>query len=162
MYLERFIDKQKFAEYLDVVKLADDIEKDQEPPLRLVNEIRKALDYTCSLAQNYDLNIGHWVLYALRTETGEIIGTASITEDGHFGQWAQIEYVAIRQDFQNKGFGQFMMQEIFKEIRRHSNFDCAVLTTVGGGKFYEKCGMSFAGEVNFNARLRRFYVRRLA
>lgn len=158
MYLERFVCKEEFSEYLNIVKLADGIDAAQEAPARLVNEMRKAFAYTCSLTQEYDLCIGPWVLYALRSESGELIGTISVTEDGHFGQWAQIEYVSIRKDFQNKGCGRFMMQEIFKEIRQLSNFDCAVLTTVGSGKFYEKCGMSFAGTVSFNEKLRHFYV----
>ena len=158
MYLERFINKQEFAEYLNIVKLADDIAENEEPPHHLIVEMQKAFAYTCSLKENYDLSIGHWVLYALRSDNGELIGTISITEDGHFGEWAQIEYVSIRKDFQKKGCGRFMMREIFKEIRHHSNFDCAVLTTVRSGKFYEKCGMTFAGEVSFNSRLRRFYV----
>ena len=161
MYLERFVSKEEFTEYLNIVKLADSIKPDQEVPPRLVHEMQKAFTYTCSLEQNYDLEIGPWVLYALRSESGELSGTIAITEDGHFGQWAQIEYVSIRKDFQNKGCGRFMMQEIFKEIRRHSNFDCAVLTTVSGGKFYEKCAMSYAGTVSFNKKLRHFYVYKL-
>ena len=161
MYLERFINKQEFAEYLNIVKLADDIAENEEPPHHLIVEMQKALEYTSSLDEHYNLSIGNWVLYALRSDNGELIGTISITEDGHFGGWAQIEYVSIRKDFQKKGCGRYMMREIFKEIRHHSNFDCAVLTTVRSGKFYEKCGMTFAGEVSFNSKLRRFYVYQL-
>ena len=158
MHLERFVNKKEFTDYLNILKLADDIAEDKEPPLRLVNEMQKAFTYTCSLPKDYDLSIGNWVLYALRSDNGELIGTICITEDGHFGRWAQIEYVAIRQDFHNKGCGRFMMQEIFKEIRHHSDFECAILTTVRSGKFYEKCGMNFAGTVSFNKRLRQFYI----
>lgn len=159
--MERFVNKQEFNQYLNIIKLADDIKEDEEPPVRLISEMKKAFDYTCSLPESYDLSIGPWVLYALRRDNGELVGTIAVSEDGHFGQWAQIEYVSIRKDCQHQGFGLFMMQEIFKKIRRHSDFECAVLTTVRSGQFYEKSGMSFAGMVSFEGRLRKFYVRSL-
>lgn len=161
MYLERFVNKKEFDQYVNIVKLADDIDEDQNPPLRLRNEMEKAFDYTSSLPQDYSLSIGPWVLYALRTDEGKLIGTICITEDGHFGKWAQIEYVSILKSYQHQGCGRFMMQEIFKKIKQHSDFDCAVLTTVQSGKFYEKCGMNYAGTISFNNRLRQFYICRI-
>ena len=161
MYLERFKDISQLNDYLNIITLAVDIDFNDEVPQRLANEMKMAFNYTVSLPQDYDLTVGNWVLYALYSDNGEIIGTIAATEDGHFGRWAQVEYIAVHPDWQHKGCGKFMLTAIRQELRRHCKFDCIILTTVSSGKFYEKCGMTFAGRVAFEGRERLFFAQKI-
>lgn len=108
-------------------------------------------EHTAKLDDNYEINKGNWVLYALRNDYNEIVGTIAAGEDYHFGGCVQLEYVAIREDCQQRGLGKLMIKAVHEEVARHTRFKNSILSTIHEGGFYEKAGMNLAGTLTATA-----------
>lgn len=165
MYLKLFTEKKRLDEYLQVLVLSCLKTPPKVLPVDvskgLKNEIERALDHTQKLPSDFKLTVDSWVLYALYNDTNEIIGTITFSEDRHISGEAQVEYVAIRQDYQGKGVGRFLMQSAMKEAKTHSAAKHIVLATGDEGAFYEAIGMTYAGEVVVDERHRHFYTQQI-
>ena len=105
MKLERFTNPYELEDYLKVMILSMyDGKRKHKPITRFFRqEITRAFEHTAKLDDNYEINKGNWVLYALRNDYNEIVGTIAAGEDYHFGGCVQLEYVAIREDCQQRG-----------------------------------------------------------
>ena len=126
---------------------------------RLRAEIQAGLAYTKSLSEAYDLVAGPWVLYALYNDQNEIVGTFTLTEDRHSSQFALVEFVAIREDYQKQGLGRYLMEQARSEVAKHSSFSHMILATGRhGGPFYCAIGMQQAGVLMIGDRYRDFYI----
>lgn len=165
MQLKLFTETKRLDEYLQVLVLSCLRTPPKVLPIDvskgLKNEIERALEYTRKLPPDFKLNVDLWVLYALYNDSNEIIGTIALSEERHISGEVQVEYVAIRQDYQGKGLGQFLIQSVIKEAKAHSAAKHIVLATGAEGAFYEAIGMTFAGEVVVGDRHRHFYIQKI-
>ena len=86
MKLERFTNPYELEDYLKVMILSMyDGKRKHKPITRFFRqEITRAFEHTAKLDDNYEINKGNWVLYALRNDYNEIVGTIAAGEDYHF------------------------------------------------------------------------------
>ena len=77
MKLERFTNPYELEDYLKVMILSMyDGKRKHKPITRFFRqEITRAFEHTAKLDDNYEINKGNWVLYALRNDYNEIVGT---------------------------------------------------------------------------------------
>lgn len=161
MHLELFTNADEFEEYLRVATLSVIFDyEDIYVTKKFREEMATAFKYTQSLPQDFRLKYSPWVLYALRDERNEIVGTIAVGTEHHLAQAGQLEYVAIRRDRQKKGYGKILVKAAIDEITVHSKYKQVVLSTnkknVG---FYEKCGLVFVGKLKFNKTYRYFLAK---
>lgn len=85
MKLERFTNPYELEDYLKVMILSMyDGKRKHKPITRFFRqEITRAFEHTAKLDDNYEINKGNWVLYALRNDYNEIVGTIAAGEDYH-------------------------------------------------------------------------------
>ena len=74
MKLERFTNPYELEDYLKVMILSMyDGKRKHKPITRFFRqEITRAFEHTAKLDDNYEINKGNWVLYALRNDYNEI------------------------------------------------------------------------------------------
>ena len=163
MKLERFTNPYELEDYLKVMILSMyDGKRKHKPITRFFRqEITRAFEHTAKLDDNYEINKGNWVLYALRNDYNEIVGTIAAGEDYHFGGCVQLEYVAIREDCQQRGLGKLMIKAVHEEVARHTRFKNSILSTIHEGGFYEKAGMNLAGTLTADGYTSCFYTRKI-
>lgn len=158
MKLELFQNDDEFEAYLSVINLSmvgffdenivsDDFRK----------EIEKSFEYTKTLDDTYSITYAPWVLYALRNDKDEIVGSIAFGRDNHVFESAQFEYIAIKRESQKQGLGRILLQLALEEVKKHSDHKRAIISTnKDASSFYEKCGFSLAGILTFEEKYRRF------
>ncbi|MDR1694100.1 MAG: GNAT family N-acetyltransferase [Lactobacillaceae bacterium] len=163
MKFELFTGQEEFEDYLCVAALSV-ISDNEEVHItkKFREEISLAFKYTQSLRKNYRLKYAPWVLYALRDDQGDIVGSIALGRENHLFKAGQLEYVAIRRDQQKKGLGKFLICSAINEVKQHSDYRHITLTTDKNGvAFYEKCGLTLAGILKFGKRNRYFLTKKI-
>lgn len=164
MRLELFTNENELEEYLRVATFSVIADNAIIPIVhkKFRGEITTALNYTKSLRKNFNIGYGPWILYALRNDKNEIVGTICVARDNHTFKTAQLEYIAIRKDHQKQGLGRLLIEKTLEEIKNHSDFKGVILSTnKGGAGFYEKCGMVLAGTFINNKTKRYLFTKQI-
>lgn len=161
MYLEVFTNEQELDEFIKTAALSlyQGRTADEPVPGYFKREVMQAFHAAKELSENFRLNRGLWVPCVLRDGEGRIAGTVFIAEDRHIADAAQLDYIAVKEDLQGRGYGRILLEKAAEKIKKHSGFKTMFLSTGSKGAFYERIGMKSAGSLTAEGRTYYFYAK---